>query len=78
MFQAIKVWVFRKYYRIISAWNWRGHSSDIHWGGLGDFGPSNGRLVIAGGSAGANLIASTCMTLQESTRALVSVGRSPQ
>jgi len=46
----------------------------VNWiaGHLGDFGPSNGRLVIGGGSAGANLTANTCMTLEESTRSLVS------
>jgi acetyl esterase len=159
MFQAIKVWVFRKYYRFISAWNWRGYRSDIHWGALeipsadapihgriynsaagadkpliiyfhgggwtigdldthhhaclnladrcdctviaidyrlapehpfpagpkdclaavnwiadhlGDFGPSNGKLVLAGGSAGANLSAITCMALDDKPRSRVS------
>ncbi len=160
MFQAIKVWVFRHYYRFISARGWKGHTSDIHWGGLeipcasggapihgriynaaagadrpllvyfhgggwvigdlethhpfcqelagrcactviainyplapehpypagpdgclaavhwiadhmGDFGPSNGKLVIAGDSAGGNLTAATCLELDANIRAQV-------
>ena len=51
MFQAIKVWGLRKYYRFISARGWRGHDSDIHWGGLeipGAAGPIHGRIYNAG------------------------------
>jgi acetyl esterase len=158
LFQAFKVWAFRKYYRFISARGWKGHSSDVHWGALeipsdagpihgriynssagadkplivyfhgggwvigdlqtnhpfclelaqrcdttviaidyrlapehpfpagpdsclaairwiaghiGDFGPSNGRLVIGGDSAGGNLAAASCLELEEPVRALV-------
>ena len=38
---------------------------------IGDFGPSNGRLVLAGDSAGANLATCTCLELDPGTRALV-------
>ncbi len=46
----------------------------VHWiaDHLGDFGPSNGRLVIAGDSAGGNLAAVTCLELDADTRAKVS------
>jgi acetyl esterase len=158
LLQAIKVWVFRKYYRFISARGWKGHignatcnnlqipgtagpirarlylSSEggdrplivyFHGGGwvigdldthhpfcqalskksgctvisvdyrlapehpfpaapddclaatrwiaghIGDFGPSNHRLLIAGDSAGANLAIGTCLELDTHTRAMV-------
>ena len=38
---------------------------------IGDFGPTNGRLVLAGDSAGANLATCTCLELDPGTRALV-------
>ena len=38
---------------------------------IGDFGPSNGHLVIAGDSAGGNLAACTCLDLDEQTRSMV-------
>ena len=38
---------------------------------IGDFGPSNGTLVLAGDSAGANLATCTCLELDTSTRAKV-------
>lgn len=55
MWQRIKVWGIRKGYRFICARNWRGHSSDIHWGGLeipSDAGPIHGRIYNS--SAGAD------------------------
>ncbi|PLW69712.1 alpha/beta hydrolase [Pseudohalioglobus lutimaris] len=59
MFQQLKAWLLRRYYRIISARSWRGHSSDIHWGGLSipsPAGPIHGRLYNAGGGADKPLI----------------------
>ena len=35
---------------------------------LGDFGPSNGQMVIAGDSAGGNLAVCTCLALDDTTR----------
>jgi len=155
MFEQLKAWALRRYYRFVSARSWKGHSSSIHWGGIsiptsggpiqgriynaaggadqpvivffhgggwvigdlethhpfclelsdktgctvlavdyrlapehrfpaaaddclaavtwiadkiGDFGPSNGKLVIAGDSAGGNLAAATCLALDATLR----------
>lgn len=38
---------------------------------VGDFGPSNGRLVLAGDSAGGNLAACTCLELEPAIREAV-------
>ncbi len=42
----------------------------VKWiaGHIGDFGPSNGRLVVAGDSAGGNLATCTCLELDPATR----------
>jgi acetyl esterase len=42
----------------------------VHWimAHLGDFGPCNSRLVVAGDSAGGNLTACTCLDLEEPLR----------
>lgn len=159
MLQRMKIWALRRYYPLVSARSWKGHSSDIHWGGLeipspegpihgrlynasggaerplivyfhgggwvlggldthhslclelsdktgctviavdyrlapehpfpapaddclaavkwiaehlGDFGPCNGKLMIAGDSAGGNLAASTCLALEPSLREQIS------
>ena len=47
MWQAIKVWVLRKYYRFISARGWKGHADTPNWGAVeipGTAGPIKGRL----------------------------------
>lgn len=52
MFQAIKVWLFRMYYRFSSARCWKGQLSDIPWGALeipSRAGPIRARLYNAGG-----------------------------
>ncbi len=38
---------------------------------IGNFGPSNHRLVLAGDSAGANLATCTCLELDSTTRAMI-------
>lgn len=38
---------------------------------IGDFGPSNHRLVIAGDSAGGNLAAATCLEIEQADRELI-------
>lgn len=59
MLQKLKVWSLRHYYRFFSARSWKGHSSDIHWGGLAipsSAGPIHGRLYNADGGADKPLI----------------------
>lgn len=59
MFQSLKVWAFRLYYRLSNRWAWRNQSSDIHWGALeipSPAGPIHGRLYNAGGGSDKPLI----------------------
>ena len=53
MFQKIKVWGFRHYYRIISARSWKGHSGQASWNPLeipGGSGPIHARMYSGDGS----------------------------
>lgn len=50
MFQAIKVWAFRKYYRFINARAWKGDLAVQHWSALeipGAVGPVEARLYAS-------------------------------